>query len=85
MGINGISYEDLVNHSREITLERLRRRFPKGMRVVLLQMEDPQAPPIGTKGTVQFVDDAMNIHIAWDTGSGLSAIYGVDRISKLIP
>ena len=84
MDINDITYEDLFSHSREVTLERLRRRYPKGTRVVLLEMVDPQAPPVGTEGTVQFVDDAMNIHVTWDTGSGLSAIYGVDRISKVI-
>ena len=78
-----ITHEDLLNHQRETTVERLRRRFPKGTRVVLIEMEDPQAPPTGTKGTVQFVDDAMNINVAWDTGSHLNLIYGVDRFSKL--
>ena len=46
-------------------------------------MDDPQAPPIGTKGTVRYVDDAAGIGVNWDTGSTLSAIYGVDRIRKI--
>ena len=33
-------------------LEALRARYPAGTRVELLQMDDVQAPPIGTKGTV---------------------------------
>ena len=64
-------------------LKRLREMYPKGTRVVLLEMDDPQAPPIGTKGTVRSVDDAAGICVNWDNGSSLSAIYGVDRIKKL--
>ena len=33
-------------------VERLRSQYSKGSRVVLDRMEDFQAPPIGTKGTV---------------------------------
>ena len=64
-------------------LKRLREMYPEGTRVVLLEMRDPQAPPIGTKGTVRYVDDAAGICVNWDNGSSLSAIYGVDRIKKL--
>ena len=42
--------------SRE-TVERVRREYPAGTRVELLRMEDVQAPPIGTLGTVLGVDD----------------------------
>ena len=38
------------------TLTLLRSRYPKGARVELIRMDDPQAPPIGTKGTVLGVD-----------------------------
>ena len=64
-------------------LKRLRDMYHKGTRVVLLEMDDPQAPTIGTKGTVRYVDDAAGIGVNWDNGSSLSAIYGVDRIKKL--
>ena len=67
--------------SREV-VNMLREKYPKGTRVVLLEMDDPQAPPIGTKGTVR-VDDAAGIGVNWDNGSTLSAIYGVDRIRKI--
>ena len=59
-------------------LQTLRERFPKGTRVELLQMDDPQAPPIGTKGTVIGVDDIGSIMVAWDNGCGLSVAYGED-------
>lgn len=42
--------------SRE-TVERLRREFPEGARVELVRMDDVQAPPPGTLGTVLGVDD----------------------------
>ena len=62
----------------EEALQTLRERFPKGTRVELLQMDDPQAPPIGTKGTVRGVDDIGSIMVAWDNGCGLSVAYGED-------
>ena len=52
-------------------------------RVHEVQMDDPQAPPIGTKGTVIGVDDIGSIMVAWDTGSGLNVAYGVDVCRKV--
>ena len=68
--------------SRE-ALQALRERFPRDTRVELVQMDDPQAPPIGTKGTVIGVDDIGSIMVAWDNGSGLSVAYGVDICRKV--
>ena len=59
-------------------LDGLRRRYTPGTRVELVQMDDMQAPPTGTKGTVIGVDDIGSIMVAWDNGSGLSVVYGVD-------
>ena len=69
--------------SRE-ALQTLRERFPKGTRVELVQMDDPQAPPVGTKGTVRGVDDIGSIMVAWDNGCGLSVAYGEDSCRKLL-
>ena len=60
-------------------LHALRSQFTPGSRVELLQMEDTQAPPIGTKGTVIGVDDTGSLMVRWDNGSGLNALYGIDR------
>ena len=50
--------------SKEV-VERIRKEFPSGTRVELLRMDDPQAPPIGTQGTVLGVDDIGSIMVAW--------------------
>lgn len=68
--------------SREI-VELLRDQFPVGCRVELLQMDDPQAPPMLTKGTVTEVDDIGSIVIRWDNGCGLSVAYGEDRCRRI--
>ena len=65
-------------------LEGLRRRYKPGTRVELLRMDDVQAPPIGTKGTVLGVDDIGSIMVAWDNGSGLSVAYGADHCRVVI-
>jgi len=43
------------------TIECLKEEFPKGTRVRLVKMDDVQAPPIGTLGTVSGVDDTGSI------------------------
>lgn len=64
-------------------IERLKEEYPKGTRVRLLEMEDTQAPPIGTLGTVRGVDDIGSVMVSWDTGSSLHVLYGIDRIEKV--
>lgn len=68
--------------SKEV-VERIRKEFPSGTRVELLQMDDPQAPPIGTQGTVMGVDDIGSILVDWSNGSGLSVAYGADLVKKV--
>ena len=43
-------------------------------------MDDVQAPPAGTLGRVVHVDDIGTIHIAWENGSNLGAVYGEDKV-----
>ena len=59
-------------------LHALRSQFTPGTRVELLQMEDTQAPPVGTKGTVIGMDDIGSLMVRWDNGSGLNVLYGID-------
>ncbi len=63
---------------RREVIEALRKRYPQGSRVELDSMDDPQAPPQGTRGTVLGVDDIGSIMVAWDNGSGLHVAYGED-------
>lgn len=65
------------------TVERIREAYPSGTRVELVSMDDMQAPPIGTKGTVTGVDDTGSIMVSWDNGSGLNVIYGEDVVRKV--
>lgn len=64
-------------------IQFLKDLYPVGTRVKLLEMNDIQAPPIGTLGTVMYVDDIGTIHIKWDNGSTLGAAYPEDRVTKI--
>ena len=64
-------------------LEQLRQQYPKGTRLKLISMEDPQGVPEGTVGEVELVDDIGQIHVRWETGSGLALIPEVDRFRRL--
>ena len=66
-----------------MTPNELRATYPVGTRLVLDAMDDIQAPPIGTAGTVQGVDDSGQILMKWDTGSGLNLIPGVDSFHRM--
>lgn len=59
-------------------LDIIKRSYPKGTRVKLVHMDDVQAPPIGTKGTIVGIDDIGSILVCWDNGSSLNLIYGED-------
>jgi len=59
-------------------IESLRRQYPIGARIELVQMDDVQAPPIGTKGTVTGVDDIGSVMVKWDNGCRLHIVYGED-------
>ena len=65
------------------TLKMLREEYPKGTRVELVEMDDPQAPPIGTQGTVFLVDDIGSLQVHRDNGSTLAVLYGTDHVKKL--
>ena len=72
----------MIFPSKEI-VEQVRRQYPVGTRVELVKMDDIQAPPIGTKGIVEGVDDTASLIVAWDNGSHLNVIYGEDEVRKM--
>ena len=72
----------MIFPSKEI-VEQVRRQYPVGTRVELVKMDDIQAPPIGTKGIVEGVDDTASLIVAWDNGSHLNVIYGEDEVRKI--
>ncbi len=73
-----------MNFPNRGTVQRLRREYLVGCRIVLDEMDDPYTKiPIGAQATCQGVDDAGNILCAWDCGSGLSIAFGADHCHKV--
>lgn len=67
----------------EKEIEKIRQEYPAGTKVQLISMRDAQAPPAGTIGEVQFVDDTGSVHMRWENGSGLAFIPEVDEVRKM--
>lgn len=68
---------------REVVM-RLKKEYPPGCRVELVQMPDSQTNLLpGDCGTVISVDDIGTIHVNWDNGSCLGVAYGADRVKHL--
>lgn len=69
--------------SRDI-VEQLRKSYPQGTRVELINMSDPYTKlKPGDRGTVSMVDDTGTIFVNWDCGSSLGVVYGEDHIRKI--
>jgi hypothetical protein len=57
-----------------------KEQYPAGTKIELISMDDPYRDmPVGLKGIVTSVDDACQIHCAWENGSSLALIPGEDR------
>jgi len=65
-------------------IDSLRRTYKPGTRIELISMEDAFSVPPGTQGTVDYVDDAGNIHMLWDNGRALSLIEEVDKFKRIL-
>ena len=73
-----------MNFPSKETVAMLRAEYPKDARVELVEMDDPytRLRP-GDRGRVDHVDAAGGIHIRWDNGEGLAAVWGKDVICKV--
>lgn len=78
-----VSHGGSMDRLERERIEIIKRDYPEGTRVVLVKMDDEQAPPKGTEGSVMSVDDIGTVHIAWDNGSALGAVIGEDVIRKV--
>ena len=65
------------------TVERVQKEYPPGTRIELVEMDDAQAPPVGTIGIVQGVDSTGSLLVAWSNGSSLNVVYGVDIVRRV--
>jgi len=70
----------------QLQLDRIRKAYPVGTRLVLVSMDDPYTTYTtlkpGDAGTVVGVDDAGQIMMRWDKGGSLSLIPGEDQFRK---
>lgn len=73
----------MENFPNRKIVAKLREKYPEGCRVELVEMDDKYALPIGTKGTVSFVDDTGSAFVNWDTGSGLAVVHGKDKCRRV--
>lgn len=69
---------------KHLLAEEYRKKHPPGTRLILLgTTENIQPIPIGTKGTVHYVDDQAQIHMEWDNGRTLAILPEEDTFRKL--
>lgn len=73
----------MANDLSEKQVAEIRLNYPPGTRVQLILMEDSYAVPSGTRGSVEHVDDAGQIHMKWDNGRTLAIVPQVDQFRKL--
>ena len=68
---------------RPEVLERIRKQYPIGCTVELIEMCDPYRDmPPGLHGKVFAVDDTGTVFVHWKNGSSLGAVFGEDRIQR---
>lgn len=73
----------MIFHDKDY-VNRLRKQYPEGTRIELIHTDDSytRLKP-GDQGSVMFVDDTGTLHVAWDSGSTLGVIPGVDSFKKV--
>lgn len=60
-------------------IESIKQRYPEGTRICVDSMgDDPRPIELGTKGTVDWVDDIGTVHCNFDNGRRLGLIVGED-------
>lgn len=62
----------------EKDVERIKKKYPIGTRIKLHKMDDKYAVPVGTCGTVDYIDSIGQIHMIWDNGRTLALIESED-------
>lgn len=59
------------------------RGYKVGDRIKLIHMEDSQAVPSGTCGTIDCIDDIGQLNMKWDNGRTLVVNLDEDIITKI--
>ena len=65
--------------------EALKKAYPAGTRILLIEMgsDDPRPIPPNTRGTVRVVDDMGTVHCDFDNGRRLGLVREADSFRKL--
>ena len=71
-------YVELYNKS-----EVYKKKYPKGTRVQAIEINDKNAPPKGTKGTVSFVDDIGTVFVDWDEDGYVSGVVVANNVDTI--
>lgn len=78
-----LKYDKGGREMKRSEIEQLKQIYREELRIRLLKMDDSQAPPIGTQGTVSGVDDIGSVMVEWDTGSRLKVLLDQDEIELI--
>ena len=65
-----------------MNVEKIREMYLEGTQIILQEMRGESQMPYGLKGTVEFVDDAGQIHMRWENGSSLALNIDEDTFEK---
>jgi hypothetical protein len=69
-------------HTQE-EIKYIKEKYKIGAKIELIKMYDFQAPPTGTKGLIEKVDDIGTLHVNWENGSTLGLVVGTDKFKVL--
>lgn len=62
----------------------IKENIQKEQKIKCIKLEDSFNPvPSGTVGTVEYVDDANQIHMNWENGSSLALIPDLDEFEVI--
>ena len=70
---------------KQSQIDKIKKEYTEGTKVILLNMEGESQMPRGLKGEVDHVDDAGQIHVRWENGSSLALNVEVDTFHKIEP
>ena len=70
---------------KQSQIDKIKKEYTEGTKVILLNMEGESQMPRGLKGEVDHVDDAGQIHVRWENGSSLALNVEVDTFHKVEP
>ena len=68
---------------KQSQIDKIKKEYTEGTKVILLNMEGESQMPRGLKGEVDHVDDAGQIHVRWENGSSLALNVEVDTFHKV--